>query len=40
MLISKLAAILLGNMLAGKAQIPGREIIRTSEGTIWAGQDF
>ena len=40
MLISELAAILLGNMLARKAKIPGRELIRTSEGTIRADKDF
>ena len=30
----------IGNMLAGKAKIPGRGIIKASEGTIRAEQDF
>ena len=30
----------MGNMLGGKAKIPGRGLIRTNEGTIRTGQDF
>ena len=40
MLLGTLAASLLGNMLAGKAKIPAWGVIRASEGTFRAGQDF
>ena len=40
MLIGILAAILLGNMTAGKAKIPGRRVTRAGEWIIIAVQDF
>ena len=47
MLLGTLAASILGNMLAGKPKIPGlgairvsEGVIRASEGTTGAGQDF
>ena len=39
-LLGILAAILLGNMFADKAKIPGREVTRAGEGTIRASQNF
>ena len=39
-LTGKLVARLLGNLLAGKAKVPGRGVITTGEETIRAGQDF
>ena len=38
MLLSTLAASLLGNMLADKPKIPGQGVIREGEGTIRAGE--
>ena len=35
-----LAVSVLGNMLAGKAKIPGHWVIRAGEGMIRAGQNF
>lgn len=40
MLIAILAATLLGNMIAGKAKIPGRRVTRAGERIIIAVQDF
>ena len=40
MLLATLGASLLGNMLAGKARIPGRGVIRAGGETIRAAQNF
>ena len=40
MLIGILAATLLGNMIAGKAKIPGQRVTRAGERIIIAVQDF
>ena len=39
MLLGTLAAIKLGNMLAGRPKIPGQGVIGAGEGAI-GGQDF
>ena len=38
MLLGTLPASVIGNMLAGKFEIPGKGIIRAGIGTIRAGQ--
>ena len=40
MLLETVTTSLFGDMLAAKPEIPGREIIKASERTIRAGQDF
>lgn len=43
MLLSKLSASLMGNLLKGKrvkAEIPGRGVVRAGEGIMRAGQGF
>ena len=40
MLLGKLGASLLANMLAGKAKIPGREVMGAVERTSKASQNF
>ena len=39
-LAHNICASLLANMLAGKTEIPKREVIRASNGTIKAAQKF